>query len=240
MTERSAVSKRALLLGVGPGMGLATARRLAQEGFQVVVGCRTGEKAEAYAQALREEGRDASGLSVDVRVPASVALALQQTGSDGLDLLYLGAGGYFVAPEPWPDLTLEWYQEALANLTAAAFTAVPQAVEALARRGGSVVMVGAAAATKMHSNPAYAAGKAALDGLALYWAKELAPRGIRVNAVLPGLIRLRGDQLDPPSGLNRKGHPADVADAVSFLAGAPWVTGSLLTVDGGWSLGVDN
>lgn len=236
MAPRSSL-KHALLLGVGPGMGRTTAHRLAQEGYRIVLGSRTLHRAEEYAQEIRDLGGDALGLSVDVRTPTSVAAALQRSGSDGLDVLYLGAGGYFTAPHPWSELTPEWYHEALVNLTAAALTAVPQAVEALARRGGSIVLVGAAPATKMHSNPAYVAGKAALDGLTLYWAKELAPRGIRVNAVLPGLIRLRDDERVPPPGLNRQGHPADVAEAVSFLARAPWITGTLLVVDGGWSLG---
>ncbi|MCL8207699.1 MAG: SDR family oxidoreductase [Actinomycetia bacterium] len=232
--------RRALLLGAGSGMGGHTARRLARLGAAVWLASRHPERAEALAGQIREEGGQAWGLALDVRDEAAVAalFARPPWGEGGLDLLYVGAGGYFRAPTDPAAVDGVWFREALDNLTAGAQFAVRHGAATVALRQGVVVVVGASPATRQASNPAYAAGKAAVDGLVQYWARRLADAGVRVNAVLPGLIRRHDPGLEPPAAPRRLGHPADVAEAVLFFVRSPWVTGVLLPVDGGWHVGV--
>lgn len=242
MTEGPAefAGRRALLLGAGEGMGGYTARRLAGLGAAVWVASRRAERAGSLAARIRAEGGQAWDLTVDVRDEAAVAGLFSRPpwGDGGLDLLYVGAGGYFRAPGDPAALEGAWFREALDNLTAGAQFALRYGAGAVADRRGTVVVIGAAPATRQASNPAYAAGKAAVDGLVQYWARRLADAGVRVNAILPGLIRRRDPGLAPPPEPRRLGHPADVAEAVLFFMRSPWVTGVLLPVDGGWSVGV--
>jgi NAD(P)-dependent dehydrogenase (short-subunit alcohol dehydrogenase family) len=232
--------RRALLLGAGAGMGGHTARRLAALGATVWVAARRPERVANVAAQIRAEGGQAWHLALDVRDEAAVAdlFARAPWGEGGLDLLYVGAGGYFRAPGEPTAVDGPWFREALENLTAGAQWALSYGAGAVAARRGAVVVIGAAPATRLASNPAYAAGKAAVDGLVQFWARRLADAGVRVNAILPGLIRRQDPGLLPPSEPRRLGHPADVAEAVLFFMRSPWVTGVLLPVDGGWSIGV--
>jgi len=108
--------------------------------------------------------------------------------------------------------------------------------------GGSIILVGASEGTGLRANPAYAAGKGAILALTGRLARSLWKDNIRVNAIAPGLIRepLKDGAISPPpADLSLGRNPADVAYAALFLASdeSAWITGTTLTVDGGFDIG---
>lgn len=248
--------ERVLVTGASRGIGRAIAERLLADGRSVVALARD----RARLEALRSERW--APLAVDlVQDPDAVDRACEPFG--GLDAVVHAAGVAQHGPlESIDDAQLE-----LAHaLHVRASLRLTQGLAAHLRaegREGSVVHVGSTLAT--HPAPGtlvYAASKAALAAITRVAALELAPDGIRVNAVAPGVVdtdmvrapRLapgeappRGDALEARVAaqldalrelhpLGRLGTPADVADAVVYLLDAPWVTGTILTVDGGLTL----
>jgi 3-oxoacyl-[acyl-carrier protein] reductase len=242
----------ALVTGSSRGLGAAIARRLARDGFAVAVNGRPGdEQVVAIARGIRDEGGTAEGFCADVTDEQQVAgLVAAIAGTLGpVGVLVLNATG----PQPeapaaevgWPDhvAQLDFFVKSPVLLGRAVLPGMQ------ARRYGRIVSIDSEVA---HRPPpgrsAYAAAKNAQIGLTLSWARELAPFGITVNTVAPGFIPVERhadvpDQVRQaylatvPAG--RMGTPGDIAHAVSFLAsaGAGFVTGQRIVVDGGRSLG---
>ncbi len=153
----------------------------------------------------------------------------------GVDVVVLAAAAMPVAPIT--ETSDDQWQLALAATLGTAF-AVSRAALPHMRAGGSIVAISSVNATLAAPGvPAYAAAKSGLEGLVRQLALEYGPRGIRVNAVAPGLIGPVG-LAEAAAGypLGRVGEPAEVAAAVHFLAGAGFVTGVVLPVDGGLSI----
>jgi 3-oxoacyl-[acyl-carrier protein] reductase len=152
-----------------------------------------------------------------------------------LDVVVLAAGYMPVAPIT-STTDGQWHQ-AIEAILGTAF-AVTRAALPVMRQGGAIVAVSSINATLAAPGlPAYAAAKAGLEGLVRQLALEYGPHGIRVNAVAPGLIGptdIPGAELGYPLG--RPGTPAEVAEVVYFLAGAGFVTGAVVPVDGGLSI----
>lgn len=153
-----------------------------------------------------------------------------------LDVVVLAAAYMPVAPIT--ETTDEQWRAAIDATLGTAFAVSRAALPHMSRNGGAIVAISSVNATLAAPGvPAYAAAKAGLEGLVRQLALEYGPHGIRVNAVAPGLIG--GEHLpDPAAGypLRRTGTPQEVAQAVHFLAGAGFITGVVLPVDGGLSI----
>ena len=244
------MSKVAVITGASGGIGAAVARRLAAQGCYVVLGyCRSREKAESLCRELREAGGEAVSFRADLtkaeEAKALIDFAVQQYGH--LDILVNNAGISQI--KLFTDITPEeWRQMFAANVDGiyhCCRAAVPYLVQ---QHSGTIINVSSiwglcGASCEVH----YSASKAAVIGFTQALAKELAPSGITVNCVAPGVIKT--DMLDAlPSEvlpqlaeetpLRRLGRPEDIAAAVSYLASddASFVTGQVLTVDGGFIL----
>lgn len=240
--------KVAVVTGSSRGIGRAIAVRLAEAGAAVVLNGRgSGELHEVADEISARGGRVATvvgSVTEPDTAPALVDAALTRFGRIDHVVNNVGISPYY---GPLLGATESAVNRTLASNTWPAIRLLQCAVEAgLGLDGGSVVNISTIGSQQVQPLAGlYTAGKAALDVLTKVLARELAPRGIRVNGVAPGLVRSRtslvlweGDRgaaeerLVP---LGRLGTPEDVASAVAFLlsAEASWITGTTLVVDGG-------
>jgi 3-oxoacyl-[acyl-carrier protein] reductase len=242
----------ALVTGSSRGLGAVMARRLARDGFAVAVNALPGdEQVAAVARGIGADGGVAEGFYADVtdedQVAGLVAAIADRLGP--VQVLVLNATG----PQPEAPLAEVTWAAHLAQLDFFVKSPVLLGRAVLpgmrARRYGRIVHIDSEVA---HQPPpgrsAYATAKSAQIGLALSWARELAPSGITVNTVAPGFIPVERHADVPADVRNaylasvpagRMGTPDDIAHAVSFLAseGAGFITGQRILVDGGRGLG---
>jgi 3-oxoacyl-[acyl-carrier protein] reductase len=247
MAERM---RRVLVTGAASGIGAATCRALAGPGTAILVHTRANAAgAERTAGQVIEAGGEAEIMLGDLAQPcaaeAAVVRAVEKFG--GLDVIVSNAGfADRTALTALDDAGLAHSLDAIAW----AFFRLARAAAPHFSPGGCLVAVGSFVAHAFRPGfplfPASAAAKAALEAMVRALAIELAPRGITVNAVVPGFIRKDSGAhaaLDPGRAaahaaqvpLGRLGEPADVAAAIAFLAspGAAYITGQALHVDGG-------
>lgn len=239
--------RRALVVGGGSGIGLATARLLAADGAHVTLAGRTLAKLEAAAATI--DG-SVGVVACDVLDAGDVRHAVEVAeGGEGLHIaVTVPGGGPFRPVLGYEDD--EFDAAVRANLRPQ-FLVLKHAGAAMVRAGGgSVVAVSSTVADfPMPFNAGYSVGKAGVDQLVRVAADELGAAGVRVNAVRPGLTAtdstarmvsnpdLAGRFLEQVP-LGRIGEPDDIAAAIRYLAGpeSSWVTGQILTVDGGHTL----
>jgi pteridine reductase len=247
MDDDSLQGRAALVTGGARRVGAAIARRLHGAGAGVLVHYRDSdadaERLVAELNAVRP--KSAQKVKADLLAPvaarALVAAALEHFGR--LDLLVNNASSFFpvalgaIEPAHWEELVGS-------NLRAPLFISQEAAPELAKQQGAIVNIVDIHAERPLKGYPVYSIAKAGLAALTRSLALELAPR-VRVNGVAPGAIAWPEDgQFDPAerervlatTPLGRTGTPEDIAQAVHFLACAPYVTGQILAVDGGRSI----
>lgn len=238
--------KVALVTGASRGIGAAIAKRLASDGFTVVVNY-AGKAAEAeqLAGEIEKDGGHAITAQADVSDPAAVARLFDaaEAAYGGVDVLVNNAGIMKLAPLAESDDALFDSQVAV-NLKGT-FNTLREAARRL-RHGGRIVNLSTSVVgLKLENYAVYAATKAAVETLTAILSKELRGRSISVNAVAPGPtatdLFLDGkspeliERMAKMSPLERLGTPADIANAVAFLAGADggWINGQVLRANGG-------
>jgi pteridine reductase len=245
--EQDLNGKTALVTGAARRIGAAIARRLHAAGANVVLHYRGAEAEAAALEAELNALRAASALKVKADLLAPIApKALVGATRDrfgGLDLLVNNASSFY--PTAVGAIEAGHWDELIgSNLRAPLFLSQEAAPE-LARRSGAIVNI-----VDIHSDrplkgyAVYSIAKAGLAAMTRSLALELGP-AVRVNAVSPGAIAWPDDgQFPPPererivatTPMSRLGTPEEIAQAVHFLASAPFVTGQILAVDGGRSV----
>lgn len=243
--------KTALVTGGSRGIGRACVARLAQEGAKVALVYHSNKEA---ADSLIEELADAPGevqaFQADVRDSKRAHELVDQLVEqwESLDVLVNSAG--IVADGLLGAMTAEQWQSVIETNLGGTYNychAVTQPM--MMQRRGSVVNISSTASDfPARGQVNYAASKGGINGLTRAMAKELAARNVRVNAVAPGMIEtdmsqvirgIAGDQIKKAIPLKKIGQAEEVAAAVAFLASddASYITGQILLVDGGLSLG---
>ncbi|MBI3029340.1 MAG: 3-oxoacyl-ACP reductase FabG [Candidatus Rokubacteria bacterium] len=243
--------KTALVTGSTRGIGLGIARAFAREGAAVVVTARSGKDCQAVAEEIGKEGRRAIAIPADLSKSEEVRrLARDAESALGgrVDILVNNAGQPRVAPSV--ELPEADYRYTLdLNLNAYFLLSQETGRGMLSRRSGAIVNVSSVNGTlAFPQRLAYCVAKAGVNMLTKVLAIEWAGQGVRVNAIAPGYVAtemvkglaakgiLDQERLSRRTPMGRLGLPEEVAEAAVFLASdaATFITGSVLTVDGGW------
>ena len=242
--------KTALVTGASRGIGRATALALAKAGAHVLVHYGRGAKeADAVVAEIRAAGGRAEAIAADLAAPDGANKLAEQTRrivGDRLDIIVANAGVSKSATIE--ETTVADFDNLFAVNVRAPFFLVQQLLPIMAE-GSSVILTSSLAARAVVGTiPAYAATKGAVDTLVKHFAAALGPRGIRVNAVAPGVVATDMSNFaktdagrDYVLGLQtfkRLAAPDDIGDVVAFLASneARWITGETVHVDGGSKL----
>jgi NAD(P)-dependent dehydrogenase (short-subunit alcohol dehydrogenase family) len=250
-------NKTALVTGASRGIGRATASALARAGARVLVHYgRSAQDAESLVAAINSHGGRADAIRADLGTPEGATLLAKEVRSivgERLDVLVCNAGISKAATIK--NHTVEDFDNLFATNVRSPFFLVQQLLPILGD-GSNIIVVSSIAAHAVVGKPgldnpsllAYASTKGALETLVKNWAAILGPRGIRVNAVAPGVIDTDMSNFAKTEAgrevtlgmqaLKRIGKPEDVADVVAFLASeaARWITGASIPVDGGSKL----
>jgi len=241
--------KVCLITGAGQGIGEATALKFAREGAVVIACDLKQEQVDAVAQACRAAGAQAEGQVMDVTNRAQVdAVVAQVMAAHGrIDVLVNNAG--ITQDARLQKMTLEQFDRVIdVNLRGVFHCA--QAVAGHMTQQGSGVILNASSVVGLYGNfgqTNYAATKFGVIGVTKTWARELSPKGVRVNAVAPGFIKTPMiatvpdkvlDELAQKVPLKRLGQAEEIANAYAFLASdeASYITGAVIEVDGGLTL----
>ena len=242
--------KVVVITGSSRGIGRATAIAFGREGARVVLSARGGEALEEAAGAVRVAGGEALPVQVDVTTDEGVSTLLGEAGRafGPVDVLVNNVGGSRGVPT-WEASDEDWRTVLDVNLMPAvrcSRAVIPSMVE---RRSGAIAIVSSIYGRESGGPTTYNAAKAAELALAKQLARQLAPHGVRVNAVAPGSVIFPGGSwqrrvdADPEAmkrfvasdmPLGRFGRPDEVADAIVFLCSerASLITGACLNVDG--------
>lgn len=249
-------NKVALVTGASSGIGRASAIALANQGAKIAVAARRMDKLESLVAEIKSLGHEALAISMDVTKKSDIEQAVAQTVKTfgRLDILLNNAGVAEFAS--FLDMTEEQWDKTIDTNLKGYFFVAQAAAREMAKNtpptgGGRIIMISsiasAGAGVGFPQIAQYCASKAGVIGLTEALADELAPLGILVNAIGPGVIEsemTEGMLKDPAQAkallsrapLKRAGKPEEIAAAVVYFASdeASYTTGATLYVDGGW------
>ncbi|MDX8034800.1 SDR family oxidoreductase [Lentzea sp. BCCO 10_0856] len=243
MSTKELEGKKALVTGATSGIGRSIAVKLAEAGATVYVSGRRAELGKETVALIEQAGGTGHFIVADVANIDDVRKLAEEVGE--VDVLVNNAGIFPFSPTP--EQSLDSYQQVFdVNVRGTYFLTAALVPAMVAKGRGSIVNVSSIAAvigTPVGS--VYNASKAAMDALTRSWATEFGHAGIRVNSVAPGPIAtdaaVQGagelfETITDLTALKRVGQPEEIADAVVFLASdrASYVTGAVLTADGGY------
>jgi 3-oxoacyl-[acyl-carrier protein] reductase len=240
----------AIVTGGSRGIGAATAKRLAGDGFAVALTYNArADAADEVVEAITKVGGEALAVQADLGARDDIArlfTATEERFGARLDALVLNAAAipYGLTTE----LSEHDWDWAFAVNVKAAFLACREAMRRMGDGGRIVAVSSGLADTPMANTSAYSASKSAVETLVRSLAKEVGPRGVTVNAVRPGITKTESltipqphiDALVAQTPLRRVGEPEDLADVIAFLVSndARWVTGQVIYASGGlWGTG---
>jgi NAD(P)-dependent dehydrogenase (short-subunit alcohol dehydrogenase family) len=242
--------KTALVTGASRGIGRASALALAQAGAQVLVHYGSAEnEATAVVSEIRASGGKAEKVAADLSAADGPHLLAERTRSiigARLDILVANAGVSTAATIE--ETTVEDFDRQFAVNVRAPFFLVQQLLPVMCKDSSVILLSSLAARSAVGNLAAYSATKGAIATLVTHFAAALGPRGIRVNAVAPGVVPTDMSNFAKTDAgkdftlgmqaLKRMAAPDDIAAAVAFLASdeARWITGDTLHVDGGSKL----
>lgn len=250
-------NKVAIITGGSSGIGKEVAKRLVQAGALVVIGGRDADKLAQAASEIDASGKMARAYAGDIAQPATAQALVDAAVNNfgGVDILINNAGIF--NPKPFLEVSPEEYDSFLDIILKGKFFMAQAAAKAMQKRGGGVIVqtgsLWAIQAVGATPSAAYSAANAGVHALTRNLALELAGSNIRINTVAPAVVEtpVYGTFMDAAQvakvlptfnafhPLGRNGQPADVAQAILFLASdeASWITGTVLPVDGGVTAG---
>ena len=251
MSDKNFAGKIALVTGATSGIGRACAVAFAEAGAKVACIGRKDEALRAVSEQIKRMGTEALALKADVANDRDAARAVDETVAKfgGVDVVVNAAG--HISSGTIENTSLEAWDDMMNVNVRAAFQLMQKALPSLIERRGNIVNV--SSVTGLRAFPgvlAYCVSKAALDQLTRCASLELAAKGVRVNAVNPGVvvteIHKRGGMSEEAYAaflehsksthpLGRTGRPEEIAGLVLFLASdeASWITGATYSIDGG-------
>ncbi len=246
---RKLAGKVAIVTGASKGIGAAIAKHLAAEGAAVVVNysaSKTG--ADKVVAEIEAEGGKAMAVQANVAKKADIEKLVAETKKafGPVDILVNNAGIYEFAP--LEQITEEHFRKLFDLNVLGLLLTTQEALKNFNPAGGSIVNLSSVVSTLAFPNASvYSGTKGAVDAITRSLAAELGPRGIRVNAIRPGMVETEGthaagiensemqNQVRAQTPLGRLGQPVDIAGTVGFLASAnsSWITGETFVIAGG-------
>jgi len=242
--------KVAVVTGASKGIGAAIAQQLAAEGAAVVVNYASSrEGADRVVAGITKNGGKAVAVQANVAKKPDIERLFAETKKTlgRLDILVNNAGVYEFSP--LESVTEEQFHKQFGSNVLGVILASQAAMKLFDSTGGSIINISSVVSTLGVPNSAvYSGTKGAIDAITRSLAKELGPRGIRVNAINPGMVETEGThaagitesdmrkQVEAQTPLGRTGQPQDIAGAAVFLASADssWITGETLVISGGF------
>ena len=239
--------KVAIITGGSRGIGYATVEAFLREGAVVILTASSQQSADRAVAKLKEENPDATvaGIGPDLSSPSAVREAFAAVADQygGIDILVNNAG--LSESTPFAVYTEEIFDQVMDLNVKGVFNASRAAAEIMAQKGSGVIL-NTSSMVSIYGQPsgvAYPTSKFAVNGMTVSLARELGPKGIRVNAVAPGITETDMMKAVPKEvieplirqiPLRRLGKPEDIANAFVFLASdeASYITGVVLSVDG--------
>ena len=239
--------KIAIVTGGGSGLGFAIAEKFVQNGIETIIAGRNKEKLNAAAEKLGELCHAVSCDLADLgSIPGFVKGVIDQYGQ--IDILVNNAG--INMKKEFTEVTDEEFQQVITTNITAVFSVSREVVKNMLQNGsGSIINISSAVSTSAIPEAAvYSGTKGAVDAITRSLAAELGPRGIRVNAIRPGMVVTEGTrsggivesdmrkQVEAQTPLRRIGQPHDITGAAVFLAcdDSAWITGETLMISGGY------
>ncbi|WZL74296.1 3-oxoacyl-ACP reductase FabG [Clostridiaceae bacterium 35-E11] len=238
--------KVAIITGSGRGIGAATALKFAEEGAKIVVSDLNMEDVRKVVEKIKKMGREAIGVRVDVTNREEVNEMMEKTINKfgKVDILINNAG--ITLDAKFVKMTEEQFDKVVDVNLKGTYNCGQAAAKLMIEQGEGVIL-NASSVVGIYGNfgqTNYAATKFGVIGMTKTWAKELSPKGIRVNAVAPGFILTPMTEkmpekvlkiMEDKAALKRLGKPEDIANAYTFLASneASFITGAVLEVTGG-------